>query len=235
MSCLDDVSLERVLLGFASDEERSHPASCEACRQRLAAMEAQGQDFLRFVFPRTLDSVIAASAGARRRRWLGWSLSAAVAAASVLLLWPVAPTGDYVGVKGGALGLAVYTVDGTGAPVLLEDGAEVPPAAALRFRVSPSHPCHLWLLSVDGKGTVSRLFPPTGESALIATETTLPGGATLDGVVGPERVLAVCTSEPTAYDAVAATVRRAMAPRLIDQARVPLEGLQGSVLLEKAQ
>jgi len=235
VSCPDDVTLERVLLGFASDDERSHPASCEACRQRLADMEAQGQDFRRFVFPRTLDAVVTAYAGVRRRMWLGWSLSAAAATVVVFLLWPASPTDDYVGVKGGALGLAVYTVDLAGAPVLLEDGAKVAPGAALRFRVSPSHPCHLWLLSIDGKGTVSRLFPPTGESALIATETTLPGGATLDGVVGPERLLAVCTSEPTAYDAVAAAAQRAMVPRVMEQARVPIEGLQGSVLLEKAQ
>lgn len=239
MSCPDDVMLERVLLGFASDVERSHPAICEACRLRLAEMEAQGQDFRRFVFPRTLGAVVAASLGARRKRWPGWSLaaSAAVAAAAValLVLQRPAPAADYVGVKGGTLGLAVYTVDETGAPVLLEDGAKVPPAAALRFRVTPSHPCHLWLLSVDGKGTVSRLFPPTGESALIATRTTLPGGATLDGVVGPERLLAVCTSAPTAYDAVAAAAHRAIAPQVAHQARIPIDGLQGSVLLEKAQ
>ena len=229
--------LERVLLGFATEEERSHSATCETCRGRLADMGAQDQDFRRFVFPRTIDAVVAAHVGPRRRRWVGWSLStAAVAAGVTFLAWPPAPSNDYVGVKGsGALGLAVYTVDGTGAPVLLDDGAKVSPAAALRFRVKPSRPCHLWLLSVDGKGTVSRLFPPTGASPLIATETTLPGGATLDGVVGPERLVAVCTSEPTAYDEVATAAHSAIAPRVMEHSHMPIDGLQGSVLLEKAR
>lgn len=236
MSCPDDVALERLLLGFASDEERTHPASCETCQRRLAEMKAQGVDFHRFVFPRTIDSVIAAHAETRRPRWLGFSLSAAAAAAATTLLFLLSPEAprDYVGTKGGALGLTVYTLDDTGAPVLLEDGARVPPAAALRFRVAPTQPCHLWLLSIDGTGTVSRLFPSIGDSALITSETTLPGGATLDGVEGPERLVAVCTRAPTSYDAVVAATHRALARRIAKETRVPFEGLQGTILLEKA-
>lgn len=237
MSCPDDVGLERLLLGFASDEERTHLASCATCHRRLAEMEAQGEDFHRAVFPRTVDSVIAAHTETRRPRWLGWSLSAAAAAAVtallLLLLSPEAPR-DYVGLKGGALGLKVYTLDDTGAPVLIDDGARVSPVATLRFRVAPTQPCHLWLLSIDEAGTVSRLFPPTGDSALITSETTLLGGATLDGATGLERLVAVCTSAPTPYDAVAAATHRALDRRIAKETRVPLEGLQATILLEKA-
>lgn len=236
MTCPDDVTLERLALGLASEEERAHPSGCEACRQRLAEMAAQGEDFHRFVFPRTVDAVVAAHATTRRARWLRWSLpvAAATTAAALMVLRAPAPPDDYLGVKGAALGLAVYTLDDTGAPMRLEDGARVPATAALRFRVSPTWPCHLWLISVDGEGTVSRLFPPTGEAALVAADTTLPGGATLDGLAGPERLLAVCTGAATPYGEVAEAARRAVVPRLHDTSRLPIEGLQDSLLLEKA-
>lgn len=233
MSCLDDVGMERVLLGLASDDERTHSGSCEACRRRLLELDAQGQDFRRFVFPATLDEVVAQHQGRRRRRWL--MVPALAAMVGVALVWRGPPPDDYLGVKGGSLGLSVYTVDDSGAAVRLEDGARVTPAAALRFRVRPSQPCYLWLLSVDNGGLVSRLYPATGEAPLIASETTLPGGATLDGVAGLERVLGVCTLEPTSYQAVAEVTRQRVVPDVRGSSSVPLGGPQGSLLLEKSE
>jgi hypothetical protein len=64
------------------------------------------------------------------------------------------------------------------------------------------------VVSVDGQGEVSRLYPPSGEAAQVpATAQALPGGATLDGLGGPERVLALCTPAPVAYGAVEAAAR----------------------------
>jgi Domain of unknown function (DUF4384) len=229
LSCLDDVALERVRLTLAKDDERQHAESCPTCGARLAQMAQEDQDFHRFVFPRTVDAVTA-SQRPRRLRLFALAL-VPVAAALALVLWPHKPAEDYVGVKGSTVGLAVFTLDASGAPVQLTDGARVPAAAALRFRVAPSQPCHLWLLSLDDRGQVSRLYPPEGEAQLVSAALTLPGGAQLDGVAGAERVVAVCSPQPLGFDAVAAKLSGTevrQAPTL------PLDALQGSLMLEKA-
>jgi hypothetical protein len=230
MSCLDDVALERLRLELASEAQRDHAAACLSCQARLAHMTAEDEDFRRFVFPRTVDAVVAAR---RPRRWGFFALALVpVAAALAIVLRPVAPPTDYVGLKGSTMGLAVFTVDVSGAPVRLADGARVPPSASLRFRVAPSQPCHLWVFSLDQQGQVSRLFPPEGPAALVSAETTLPGGATLDGLVGLERVFAVCSPTPLEFKEVAALAAGAS---VRETAAVPLNAIQGSLLLEKAQ
>jgi hypothetical protein len=229
MKCLDEVALERVRLELAEDAQRAHLAGCEQCRAKLALMEQEDQDFHRFVFPRTIDAVLASR---RPRRWGLFALALVpVAAAAALVLWTREPAEDYVGLKGSTMGLAVFTIDAAGAPVRLEDGARVPASASLRFRVAPSRPCHLWVFSLDERGVVSRLFPAEGPAPLVSAETTLPGGATLDGVAGAERVFAVCSAAPLSFEQVAAqsagvSVRGAGA--------VPVDALQGSLWLEKA-
>jgi len=233
LSCLDDVALERVLLELALDEQRLHAEQCAQCRARLATLRAQGEDFHRFVFPRTVDAVVA-SRRPRRLAWLGL-LAAPLAAGLALAFWPAGPGDDYVGVKGSTVGLAVFTLDPSGAPVRLSDGARIPATASLRFRVAPSRPCHLWIFTLDDRGQVSRLFPVEGEAPLVSAETTVPGGATLDGVPGAERVFALCTPRPVAFAEVAAQATLAGATTLRERNTVPVEGLQGSLLLEKAR
>jgi hypothetical protein len=73
---------------------------------------------------------------------------------------------------------------------------------------------------------VSRPYPATGDAPqLAATAQALPGGATLDGLPGPERLVALCSPDPVGYPAVEAAVRGAP----------PREWLQASVQVEKTR
>ncbi len=241
--CPSDLALEEHLLAPEASAHRAHVDGCTACQGRVAEMRRQGEDFVRYVYPATVAAVEDAAA-ARRPRWLGWGWlvalpALAAAAAAVLLVRPAAPPEDYVGLKGGGLGLAVYLKSGAGVE-LARDGAHVPAAAALRFQVHPAGPCRLWIVSLDAAGQVSRLFPAQGDGGAALDRTTeLPGGAVLDGRAGPERILALCAPGPLPYARVEGAVRKAAAPG--PDAVRELRGVPGlpagtvieSVLLEK--
>jgi Domain of unknown function (DUF4384) len=245
---LSELALERHLTDPDASPSRGHVARCSRCSARLEEMRRQGEEFLRTVYPATVEAVEAAAA----RRWLpSWlrapllaPVTAAAAAAAVLLiLRPPAGDGlppDWDGVKGpGGVGLAVFGNGGEGAR-LLGDGEEVRADAALRFRVRLPRPCYLWVLSVDDQGQVSRLFPTEGDGGALAVGLVeLPGGAVLDGRPGPERLLAVCTPHPQLYAQLeravqVATARGAGAVRAVRLVPgLPEDTGQASVLLEK--
>jgi len=221
----DQVKLEKVSMGLAPAAEADALRASPEAREELDRMRAEDEDFHRYIFPRTLDAVVASQTRLQAAlRW--WPAAVALAALVLAVAWPASPGDDYLGLKGGALGLWVYTLDGAGAVVRVADGARVPADASLRFQVKPSRPCHLWLVSVDGAGQVSRLYPATGEAAqLAAAAQALPGGATLDGQAGPERVLALCSPGPVGYPAVEAAAR----------GTAPREWLSAAVQLEKTR
>jgi hypothetical protein len=241
--CPSDLALEAHLL----DPERSrlapHVGACDPCQARLAEMKRQGEDFLRFVYPATVDAVEAAATRAPKpwTRYLAVFVPAPVVAAAAAALLLAGPPDDYVGMKGtaGGVRLTVYAkgADGVGAPVA--DGGRVDAEAALKFRVRAGAPCDLYLLSVDPKGQVSRLFPDSGAAALAAGQHDLPGGAVLDGVAGPERVYAVCAPGGLGWDGVASAARKAAGgeAKVRGGRTLPLpEGTpQTSVLLEKVR
>jgi hypothetical protein len=249
---LSELALERHLLGLdpPASPAAAHLQACPPCSARLAEMRAQGEDFARYVFPATVDRVEeAAGQGPRRSRWmqlLAPASALAAAAAVFLLVQPQPDAGGpaWDGVKGEhGLGLSVFLAPAGGAPVhVAREGERVSPAAALRFRVQPTAPCHLWLVSVDAAGQVSRLFPPPAGGdggAPVAERFELPGGAVLDGKPGPERVIAICTPGPTYYAAIERAVQVSVArgePAVRSVRVVPglPEGTaQASVLLEK--
>ena len=195
--CPSDLSLETFLLEPERSPVSGHVGACSSCGARLARMRAEGDEFRRFVFPATVGAVEEAMAPARSRWKLLFAPAGALAAAAVLALFlvsPGAPPDDYLGLKGGPLGLAVY-VNGSDGARALEDGAPVPAGAALRFTVRPEQACWLWLLSVDAAGQVSRLYPPEGVLPDRRAAGALPGGAVLDGQAGPERIHAVCAPD----------------------------------------
>lgn len=242
---------ELAMEAYLLDPERSglsqHLDGCEVCKARLARMEKEGEDFRRFVLPATLDAVV--DANTRRRfsfNFNGWYVAvpamAAAAALAVVVLPKLRqderPPDDYVGEKGG-LALTVWTPTEKG-PTNIADGGRVNPSAALRFSVRPGNlkNCHLWLLSVDEAGQISRIYPTQGDKgAQITQKTSLPGGAVLDGKTGLERLYAVCSPEPIAYGQVESAVRASASPESIRKA-TPLAGLpkgaaQTTVLLDK--
>lgn len=234
MSCLDDVTLEKV--SVAKEPEASvaaHLAGCASCTARLSRMRQENETFRRFVFPATVDAVTNSVAPPKWR--LGLLVFAPVALAAVLLfIIRTAPADDYVGMKGkGALTLDVFTLDATGAAVRLGETARVDAGAALRFQVRPASPCYLWLVSTDATGQVSRLYPSEGEAVLVAEATTLPGGATLDGLAGPERLFAVCTPAPLPFEVVEQAARASSTDAVRRLTRLDAIDGQASVLLEK--
>lgn len=239
--CLSDLALEAVLLAPAPEgsPDATHLAACPACADRLAQMRREGEDFQRFVFPRTVEAVERA-VERPRFRW-PWVLAPAGALAAALvavLLVRQGPPDDYEGVKGTGMALAVY-VNGDAGARAVSDGAVVPASAAIRFKVQPARDCWLWIMSVDGRGEISRLYPPKGTPPDRRSAGPVPGGAVLDGSPGPERIYAVCApSQETAWAEVraAATVATGGQERL-RTARVLGGSLasaqQASLLVEK--
>ena len=245
--CPSSLALEAVLLEPRTAKAALHAKGCEKCQARLVQMEREGEEFSRFVFPATLAAVEKPARGFK----LTWALVFAPAAlAALALVFAVRPSeppsepasepaGDYVGAKGAALKLSVYT-GGAGKARELAAGEEVPASAALRFRVQASSACRLWIVSIDESGQVSRLFPASGTGgAPVQGLSTLPGGVELDGHPGPERLYAVCTSGEVGMASIEAAVRGAASGGTQKvRAGGPLAGLpkgssQATVLLEK--
>ncbi len=241
-SCPSDLALETHLLDEARSPHAAHVGGCEACRARLARMREEGEEFRQFVFPATVDAVERA-AEKRRFRWglVIAPIGALAAAAAVMLVTRVpgpAPAPDYAGIKGGELALTVFVDGGSGARAV-EDGTAVPANAALRFLVRPAAGCWLWILSVDGSGQVSRLYPPKGTPPEKRAAGAVPGGAVLDGQAGPERIYAVCApDERMAWSEVASSATGASGGAERVRAARALGGAlagaaQASVLVEK--
>lgn len=240
--CPSDLALELYLLQPERSPEAGHVADCPSCAARLTRMREEGEDFRRFVFPRTVDAVEDAMEK-RRLRFRWYFVLAPIAAAAVvavaLLVRTEPPSGYEYGVKGSGMALAVY-VGGDQGAAAVPDGAVVPATAALRFRVHPSTRCWLWILSVDAKGEISRLYPPKGIPPDLRAEGPVPGGAVLDGQSGPERIFAVCApSQEMSWNEVKATAASAASggPESVRGARTlggSLSGaIQASLLLEK--
>jgi hypothetical protein len=209
MTCPSELALEIHLIARERSSLTAHVASCARCAAELARMEKEGEQFAQYVFPRTLDSVLRRRRSARRQRAAAGLAAFGLAAAAALAIW-VSPPGqesDYLGIKGARLGLALLTADDSGARELT-DGDTVAAGAALRLRVRPAAPCYLWVVSVDSRGIVSRLYPASGDSPLlVSASSVLPGGVALDGTAGWERFFAVCSPEPLAYAAVEGAAR----------------------------
>jgi len=238
--CPSDLELEGHLLGGGA--AAAHLAACPRCAARLAEARRQGEEFRREVFPATVAAVVERSRPRvvrLPRRWGLWLAPLSAAAAAALLFLGGRPAHDYVGAKGGALGLAVYVQTSDGARAA-RDGEVVPAAANVRFHVRPAGACGLWIVSVDASGQVSRLYPAAGDEAgELTSPATLPGGAHLDGRAGPERLYAVCSPRPLPYGEVERSVRAAAAggEAAVRAARalpgLPSEAAQATLLLEK--
>lgn len=240
--CASELALEAHLFDPDRSPLGNHVESCASCRTRLARMEQEGEEFRRFVHPRTVDRLVSGREHARS----GWQRilatlapAAGLAAAAALLLVTPRPPLDYLGAKGTALSLQVWAGSADGAREVA-DGEQVPAGALLRFRVAAGQPCLLWLVSVDGRGQVSRLFPAQGDApAAVKGGTILPGGVALDGQAGPERLYAICSPAAVPLAEVERSVRGAVASEAGALRRGPaLPGLppgtaQATFLVEK--
>jgi hypothetical protein len=235
------LKLEAHLLDPAHSPVSQHVEGCEDCRADLLGMEREGQDFMRFVYPATVESLMPKKA----RRWTLANVLAPVAALAaagvILVVNRPQPAPDYTGTKGVALKLDVYAAFDSG-PHALSDKERVPASAALRFHVQPSRACHLSIVSVDERGQVSRLFPASGDvGPTVNKADTLPGGAILDGQPGPERIYAFCTPDALPVQQVEEAVKVAAGTGAAsvrapgDVHGLPSGTSQATLLLEKAR
>jgi len=241
--CASELALEAYLFDPTRSTLRDHLECCAPCRLRLSRMEREGEEFRRFVEPRTLERVLAGGKP-RERRWKRLLVTLVpagglAAAAAAMFLFSPGPPDGYVGAKGSPLSLRVWAGAGDGAREIA-DGERIPADARLRFRVASGQACRLWLLSVDGRGEVSRLFPAAGDApATVTGGTTLPGGAALDGQAGPERLYAICSPEPIPFDRVERALRSTLAAddgalrRGASLPGLPAGAAQATMLVEK--
>jgi len=237
--CPSSLELEAYLLDPVRSPLAAHVDACARCGGEVAEMRRIGDEFRRAVFPATVDAVLERARPRRLPRWIFAAVPLGAAAAIALVVAQVArPPEGYVGLKGAALGLTVFVSDGASAHAA-PDGEPVPARAAVRFQVRPARPCRLWLVSVDGAGQVSRLFPPGGDAPEVTSGETLPGGAMLDGRPGPERFFAVCSPTPLAYADVERAARAVASGGAgsVRSARslagLPRDAAQATTLLEK--
>jgi hypothetical protein len=205
-------------------------------------MEEEGNEFSKSVYPSTIDAVLARH-GRNPRVWLRpalWLVPAAGLAASVLLIARNPhPQSDYTGTKGDPVELSTFTND-TGVARALSDGATVSANAKLRFKFRTALTCQLWIISVDGSGEVSRVFPEAGSAgATVSGALELAGGALLDGKSGPERLFAICSPGGLGFGQIAQAARAAIPPGEASVRRqkaiggLPPGTLQTTLLLEK--
>ncbi len=253
--CPCDLVFEQYLLEPAR-ELPPHVSSCESCQQRLTRMREQGAEFRLSVYPRTIDQIL--EKGVARGAVAGWRWALALSG-----LVPVAALGLTLVVRSGTpqrslspdgtqtkgasgstarsardLPFTVFVGTPDGAR-RVADGAAVPSDAQLRFRVDPPSRCWFSVVSVDGSGQVSQLYPET-PSGIEVPRASLPGGAVLDGQAGPERLFALCSAKPLAVPEVQTAVREQFsatgAPVVRSMSRlagVPDDVLQSTLLIEK--
>jgi hypothetical protein len=241
-ACPSDLRLEAYLLDPEKSGLAPHVGGCESCRARLERMSAEGDDFRQYVFPATVDAVVAAAAPRPGLGWFGAFLPVAAACAALLVVFlkPVSPEG-LLAAQGQALSLEVFAETPEGAQKLT-NGQIIPLAAPLRFKVDTTVPCRVQVVAADCEGRVTVLYPAPGEDAAIVNgSSVLPGEAKLNGDEGPERIYAICSREPLPMLALAVTltdqatgdddrVRRAV--RL---SGLPANTLQATLLVEHGE
>jgi hypothetical protein len=142
--------------------------------------------------PAAVVEVTPAPAPANRVRWLAPLVALAAAALIAVRLWPTPDDGDGLRVRGDGTVLA-YELDGD---VLIPyAGRPLAAGDVVGFKVRPGDFRGVVLVSVDGDGLASVLYPAEGNSPERIPgdghTVELPGTITLDDAPGPEVIVAV--------------------------------------------
>jgi len=208
--CLSDLALDRLLAGelARTGPEGAHLTGCEACRGRLAFLEAEHARL-------ASDPCLAAPARRQveQRRRLVWARrvgAAALAIAASVLVVVLSPKPDRPGdperTKGPAsLGLFARGADGKVQRV--EPGATLHPGDQIRFEVASSGG-HAAVLGADAAGTVSLYVAPR---QLAAGRHVLDVAIELDSTLGPEQLVGFVCQKPQAGPELESQVRAALA------------------------
>ena len=106
--------------------------------------------------------------------------------------------------------LLVSRLDGgTWVPVL--EGSEVPARARLRFALRLARPASLVLIGLNAEGRSTLYVPSAGGPPRLAEGTSSVAEQALDGVAGPELLLAVLCHTPLAPSVILKAAERAAA------------------------
>ncbi|MBZ4421329.1 DUF4384 domain-containing protein [Myxococcus sp. RHSTA-1-4] len=237
---LSSLKLDALALDALPARERTdaqaHLDACATCRARAGELAALRSHFTVNVLPRTAPALRRPPAWASAWRW--WVPALATAAVLLLMLRPVAGVEPEFGVKGGAA-LQLYA-HRDARTWKVEEGEALSPGDQVRFRVDPGGLPYALVVSVDGAGQVNTYHPYGGaRSALLPTRgvVEIPGSIVLDDARGPERLFALFSREPLAFDAVAPALKELAAggaDAIRDRTRLPVPaGAQATFLFEK--
>ena len=235
---LSDLALDRLMTGelAGTDHEgvvTAHLSSCLACAARRDALARSTAAFKvkQAARERThgrLTDRLARAERPRRRAALWGSATALTAlAAGLALVLTRSPAADLHGK--GSLQLEAFVKRRSGAVEVLLPGGTVAPAESLRFRVSVPAAGFLGILSIDGAGAVNRYFPGTAALAPIVAGPgqLLDGSIELDGVTGPELLVALLCAEARDGGKLVATFRDALTRAHGDATVIDLGGAAG--------
>jgi hypothetical protein len=229
---ISDLFLERYLLGELPREESGEVERAAAADPRVRAaldgLGASSRDILaRYPAADFKARLIARlrEAEAPRFSWKRWAVFASAGAALVLAAVLIAPRirqltsplpfgagGDQTLVKGEAAvdltrtQLLVYRKTGDQAE-LVGDGNEAAAGALLQLAYVAASRSHGTILSIDGRGAVTRHFPPEEHGSTLLSPNRrilLPSAFELDDAPGFERFFLVTSAEPIDVAAVLA-------------------------------
>jgi len=224
MSKVREISVERVHLGEASDEEVEEVFGDPAATARLEELAEEDETFHHThprneqlgAIQRRLHLVETRERWARRKRWMGVSavLLPVVAAVGVLALQPtmerVEPEPLTTRAKGLRPSLVVHRQVSDGEEVL-SGGAVAAQGDVLQLAYVPGEASHGVVLSIDGNGSVTLHHPASvgGDTRLQrGGESRLPHGYQLDDAPSFERFFLVTGAAPIDVSEVLAAADR---------------------------
>jgi hypothetical protein len=243
------------LRGADAAEVREALATAEGLRERLAMLERSDAEILQAYPPAAFAAEVERRrlktddtrdrAGAPRARGLVPVVAAAMGVALVggVVLWRGVPPGSDSGpspmadrMKGGSPGLLLYRRAAERAVERLAPGTVARAHDVVQLAYQSGGRAYGVIVSIDGRGTLTRHLPATGGVAapLQAGTVALPSAYRLDDAPLLERFYFVASDRPFAVAAVVAAARGASVDPL-GADRLPLgpEFAQSSFLLMK--
>ncbi|RJO64405.1 MAG: ActD-like protein [Myxococcales bacterium] len=255
---IGDWELEQFLLGELPEtrlrEIEREVAQNASLKARIAALKASNEEILSRYTPEMVARSVASKAArlARseepRRGWSWWRLlPVAASMAMILMVAAVAylanlkPFGDpteTIQTKGLEAHLRIYRQTDAG-PERLAPEEKAEAGDRLQIRYVAAQAAYGVIVSLDGRGSVTRHFPPHGKQAgklETGGEIALPHGYELDEAPHFERFFIVTSAKPFEVQTVIDAARKlGQAQRKADETKLVLpDGLaQSSFLLKK--
>lgn len=245
---ISDLTLERYRLGELSAVEtaalKARVATDAGLRGRLDTLAQSDAEIQEQYPPERMAEVVAARAARAGRqprilatlrpRWV--ALAGAAAVVLALMIWVPQPSEERI--KGEAASLIVFRKVETGSE-LLSDGDNARRGDVVRVAYRAANPCFGLIVSIDGRGTVTRHLPQEGPMAArmqVGEAMPLDSAYELDDAPKWERFFLVTADRAFDVEPVMEAVRQAAASTSSEPPDVLVlpDGLrQSSFLLRK--